>query len=363
MLEPRYTHERNYGCRLTAAVYRGLRTLTLENELLRVTFLVDKGTDVIEFLHKPTDTDFMWRSPLGVRNPATYVPTVAREDGAFLDYYEGGWQECLPTGGNRVETAGTVFGLHGEASLMPWEYAVLQDEPGQVAVRFWVRTVRAPFLIEKTVTLARHSGVVDFQERLVNEGAEPFDVVWGQHPAFGAPFLDPSCVVDVPPCEVRTLELEESSRCRAGHSFAWPRVPSRRGGEIVDLSRIPGPETRSHDLAFLTGMKEGWYALTNTDRQVGFGMVWPLEVYPTVWFWQVYCGAQGSPWYGRTYNVAIEPWSAPYSTVDEARIHDAHRPMAPGEVWTVGFKAVAYSGVNRVARILPNGTVVPQDGV
>src|SRR5690606_20223398 len=113
-----YTHERNFGCRLTEWIYRGLRTLTLENELLRVTFLVDKGTDIIEFLHKPTDTDFMWRSPLGVRNPATFVPTAARPDGAFLDYYEGGWQECLPTGGDEVPYAGTVFGVHGEVCLL-----------------------------------------------------------------------------------------------------------------------------------------------------------------------------------------------------------------------------------------------------
>lgn len=361
MLLPVYTHERNFGCRITPGVYRGLRTLTLENELIRVTFLVDKGTDIFEFLHKPSDTDFMWRSPLGVRNPATFVPTVARPDGAFLDFYEGGWQECLPTGGNETAAVGTVFGVHGEVCLMPWEYAIVQDDPTQVQVRFWVRTVRSPLLVEKTVTLARRSGVLTFHERLTNEGAEPFDLVWGHHPAFGAPFLDPSCVVDLPggpgqSVAVQTVPQGSTSRCVAGRGYTWPHVPGIQG-DLLDLSHMPGPETRSHDLAFLTGLQEGWYALTNRDRQVGFGMIWPLDVFPVIWFWQVYCGALGSPWYGRTYNIALEPWSAPYETVTEAKAQGSQRTLSPGGVQEVGFHAVAYSGHRRVARIHPDGTV------
>ncbi|MCC6169929.1 MAG: aldose 1-epimerase [Caldilineaceae bacterium] len=356
MLTPQYTHERNFGCRITESLYRGLRALTLENEVLRVTFLVDKGTDILEFLHKPSDTDFMWRSPLGVRNPATFVPTVARPDGAFLDYYEGGWQECLPTGGNAVEAAGTVFGLHGEVCLMPWDYAIVQDDPDRVRVRFWVRTVRSPLLVEKTVTLNRGRGVVSFYERLTNEGAEPFDLVWGHHPAFGAPFLDPSCVIDLPGGEVQTVSLGETSRCAPGWGFTWPQVSGAQG-ETFDLSRIPDPRTRSHDLAFITGMREGWYALTNADRQVGFGMIWPLDVFPALWYWQVYCGALESPWYGRTYNIALEPWSAPYQTVAEAKAQDAQRTLVPGAVQEVGFHAVAYAGHRGVARIHPDGTV------
>ena len=35
----------------------------MENELLRLTILVGKGTDIIELLYKPKDIDFMWISP------------------------------------------------------------------------------------------------------------------------------------------------------------------------------------------------------------------------------------------------------------------------------------------------------------
>ena len=61
---------RNHGCRISDAwTFQGMRTLILENELLRVTVLVDKGSDIVEFRYKPFDLDFLFLSPGGIRNP------------------------------------------------------------------------------------------------------------------------------------------------------------------------------------------------------------------------------------------------------------------------------------------------------
>ena len=38
-----YAHERSFGCRVREYTYRGLRTLSLENEFLRAGILADKG--------------------------------------------------------------------------------------------------------------------------------------------------------------------------------------------------------------------------------------------------------------------------------------------------------------------------------
>ena len=45
----------------------------LENELLKISVLTDKGADIFELVHKKSDTDFMWRTPWSVRNPSKYV--------------------------------------------------------------------------------------------------------------------------------------------------------------------------------------------------------------------------------------------------------------------------------------------------
>jgi hypothetical protein len=76
----------------------------MENELIRVTVLADKGADIIEFLHKPTDTDFLWRSPQGVRNPATFVGGPGAEAGAQQIPLSGSWPTTTTTltaGGRR----------------------------------------------------------------------------------------------------------------------------------------------------------------------------------------------------------------------------------------------------------------------
>ncbi len=73
---------RHYGCRITDdLVYKGMRALFLENDLLRIGILLDKGADLFQFLHKPTDTDFLWRSPLGLRDPQRTVATCASAAG------------------------------------------------------------------------------------------------------------------------------------------------------------------------------------------------------------------------------------------------------------------------------------------
>lgn len=358
MSAPFYFHERNWGARLSEWTYRGMRCLTLENELLRVSLLIDKGTDIFEFLHKPTDTDFLWRSASGVRNPSLFVPTSARSQGAFLDFYEGGWQECFPSGGTPTTTYGGGIGQHGEVCLIPWNYTILQDHPDRVQVKLSVRTYRTPFLFEKVLTLERNSSVLTIDEVVTNEGRVEMDFVWGHHPAFGGLFLDQSCRVDLPGAEVEVLDTSAPTRARSGKGYSWSIVPGTNGAP-VDLSTIPSNEAAAtSDLMMLTNLQAGWYAVTNRARRVGFGMVWSLDVFNTLWYWQEFNGLTGYPLYGRTYTMALEPWTTPQMNVEEARGAGTHRTLAPGASLATQLRAVAFADVERVKRIELDGNVI-----
>ena len=354
-----YTHERNFGCRITEYVFHGLRTVTMENEIIRVTILADKGTDIIEFLHKPTDTDYMWRSPLGIKNPALFVPTNAHPNGAFLDYYEGGWQEIMPAGGDACEYQGVSFGIHGEVSLIPWEYSIVENRPERIVVKFSVRTYRTPFYLEKTLSMDRNSGVLSFYEELHNEGYVPMELMWGHHPAFGPPFLDGSCVLDLASAKVLTRDHGETSRTISGDDFDWPIVRGKND-ELVDLSLIPPPEAKSTDWACLYELEEGWYALTNQNKRVGFGLVWPKEIFPYIWYWQCAGGWLKQPFYGRVYTISVEPWTTFPDNLALAAEQGTTLRLAAGESVSVEFKAIAYSGIKRVAMLTPSGEVVPR---
>jgi len=114
---------RNFGCRLMPFELLGYRALALENELLRVVVLIDKGASIYELLHKPSDTDFLWRWERGLR-PRGYVESIPHPRGSFQDHFAGGWDEMFPTFGPAVPVGGLPIGYHGEVAVVPWEYAI-----------------------------------------------------------------------------------------------------------------------------------------------------------------------------------------------------------------------------------------------
>ena len=135
-----YTRERNYACRITEYTFRGLRCVVLENQVIRVSVAADKGADIYEFLHKPTDTEFLLRTPLGLRAQPPVLPTINLREGSFSDFYEGGWQELLPAAGDfPSESKGAQFGQHGEVALLPWSYHIQGRQPGANRSNFFGR--------------------------------------------------------------------------------------------------------------------------------------------------------------------------------------------------------------------------------
>lgn len=340
-----YTYGRKQGCRISLDyTYKGMRVAFLENELVRVGVLLDKGADVFEFTYKPRDLDFMWQSPIPMQRP--FVATSALPEGAFHDYYYGGWQEVLPSAGWAKDPyLGTYQGLHGEASLLPFEAQVAQDHPDQVAVRTWVRLYRSPLMLERTMALRRGVAALFIHERLVNESANDFAIMWGHHPAFGEPFLDENCVVDTPATRVEVLAYHQNGLWQPGGDYAFPWVKNRRTGEVQDIRRVLPRETRSVDVVFFKELREGWYGLTNQRLGVGFGMAWDRDLFPYLWMWQVYGGHTDYPWYGRTYNCALEPFTSyPPAGIKSAIDNGTARILKPGEVVETDLVAVAYEG-------------------
>src|SRR2546423_1201873 len=212
-----YTHGRKQGCRISLDyTYKDMRVAFLENDLLEVGVLVDKGADVFQLRYKPRDLDFMWHSPIPMRKP--FVATSALPEGTFHDYFYGGWQEVLPSAGWAAEAyQGTYQGLHGEASLLPFSAEVVEDSAAEVAVRFSTRLYRSPLSLERTMSLQHGLPTLRIEERLHNESAEDFAIMWGHHPAFGEPFLDDSCQVQTPAESIRVLADRKSTRLNSSH--------------------------------------------------------------------------------------------------------------------------------------------------
>jgi len=355
-----YQHERNYGCRVSDAwSYRGLKTVIIENELLRVVVLVDKGADIYQLVHKPSDVDFMLRTPLGVRDPTRFVATSGAPAESWMDTYEGGWQTVLPAGGYPSSYKGAELGLHAEVSNMPWDCQIVEDTPDRVALHCWVRTYRTPFFFEKTLTLEAGSAVLRVDEALLNEGEEPVHCVWGEHIALGAPFFSQDCDIDLPGGTVinHPTEFHPNNRLKPGIRTDWPWTEAMDGSRI-DLSRVPPKSVRAYDMSYIADMPEGWYAVTNRRLGVGFGVRYTREVFQYLWYWQSLGGGYGYPFYGRTFNAGLEPFTS-YANegLTSAIENGTALEVQPGQRVEASLRVVAYTGTAGVERIAPDGTV------
>jgi galactose mutarotase-like enzyme len=336
--------ERHHGCRVSECVWRGHQLVVLENELLRVGVVASKGADVVELRYKPLDLDFLWHSPHPLLPPGEAVPTTPSPTGTFFDQYHGGWQESLPAGNGVPSLGKAQLGLHGEVSSQPWDVRLVEESDERVAVEFSVRGRRTPFWLRRTMTLLPGAAYVTVDETLVNEGEEAVPFMWGHHPAFGGPLLVEGARLELPPAPV-TVRPMPNVRLAAGTYERWPHVRGLDGGAL-DASVLPGKVARTADTLYvdLTEQPRGYAALRDSVREIGVGLEWDPRVFPYVWSWQVFGGAWGYPFYGRAHLVAIEPFTAPIGSLEDA-IQSGHaRTLEAGGSVSTSLRAGAVLG-------------------
>lgn len=307
-----YPYRRNTGCRLLVdQTWCGYHAVTLQNRSLRVTVLPEKGGDIVEFLHKPTDTDALFVSPNGLRRSDHAEFTLNSGPGAFMDRYPGCWQEILPAGGPPSSFGGIGFGQHGEISVLPWRCEVLQDSAQEIAVKLTVQTIRTPFLLERIMRITSDAPVLCIEEKVTNLSPQELPLMWGHHPTFGGGFLDDSCQFQIARARVEVPEWRTfaSQRLPIGAKGDWPVLRGIRGVD-VDLSVMPDRSAATADFLFLTDLAEGRYRIANRNLGLGVEVEWDLSVMPHLWFWQVAGGAPDYPWWNQTYSMALEPFTS-----------------------------------------------------
>jgi hypothetical protein len=335
--------QRNHGCRITVAEVEGLTAVTLENAQLRVGILAGKGADIYELLYKPRDVDVLWRSPLGIVNPAAGSSSIASAEGNFMDSYEGGWQELFPTLGAPARYYGAELGEHGEVAMLPWEMQIERDEVDGVEVTFEVRCRRSPFLLRRTLSLTGTDSVLSIRETAVNEGGHELHVMWGHHPVLGPPFLEPGCVISLAGGRVHPMAEVEGRFRPSGTITDWP-IYRPSAGVDENLSVLPFPDPRHVSELFVDNLPAGWCAVTNSRLGVGVMLRWDTDVCPYLWLWRTLGPAEGHPWYGQSYTLGIEPFSSVPPDFDSARQAGTTLVLKPGAEVVFTMDARIYLG-------------------
>ncbi|WP_026875170.1 DUF4432 family protein [Jiangella gansuensis] len=265
---------------------RGWEVVHLGSDELDVDVLPGKGGDVTSVRWRPLGVDVMWRTRWGLRARGE-TGTVGSSEAMLMHAYPGGWQTVFPNGGDATTEHGVEWGMHGEAWLASYDW----HANGPASIELRTHLVRSPFSVVKRIAVT--GPTVTVTETVTNEAAEPIEVMWSQHPAFGAPLVGPGARVET---DARTAHVAP------GTSAPWPMLP-----DGTDLARLPEERSGISRLAYLADFAEGRAGVVNDELGLRADLSWDTSLMPYAWYWLEAGGRTGFPWYSDAYVLALEP--------------------------------------------------------
>ena len=342
----------------------GIRVVRMRSPFMSVDVLPDKGADIYAIVHRGTGVDVMWKSPLGLRGLQQGWASPNSEV-AWLEHYEGGWQELLPHTGAPETYKGVELSFHGESSMLPWRFEMVKEAGREIEVVFSVQLFRSPFAIQRRMLMDTLTSCLRLVEQVTNLAGEAMDFVWGHHPAYGAPFLSEHLRLHTNARSVYTDPNYDNEFCRAvpGTRTPWPFAQGK-DGQPLDLREFASQSERRFFMGYLSDFDGApWYALLNRQLKLGIGVTWSADVFKHLWFWQEMHASAGFPFYRRTYTMALEPHTSyPHGLVNVMNTTRTHRTLMPGESLDaeLTFAMFVCEGNESVTSVHLNGDVVLQ---
>jgi hypothetical protein len=340
----------------------GVRAVRMTNPSMQVDVLPDKGADIYAIAHRASGVDVMWKSPLGLRAPGQGTFSSDSQV-AWLESYEGGWQEILPHAGAPQTYKGVELSFHGESTLLPWSFEIVKSAGDEIIVDFSVQLFRSPFAIKRRMMMAALSGCVRLIESVTNLAGEPMDFMWGHHPAYGAPFLSEHLHAITNARTVWTDPGYDNPHCRVvpGETTQWPFAKGKDGSK-VDLRNFSSQSEPNYFMGYLRDFDGSpWYALANSELKLGVGVAWTPNAFRYLWFWQEMRASTGFPFYGRTYTMALEPHSSyPHGLVNVMNTTRTHHTLGAGESLSAElvFALFEYDPAKTIERVELDGAIV-----
>lgn len=328
------------GPRATRTSAHGLDAVVLENDALRVTVLPALGAHVSDLIDKVADRDLLWHNRRTAPRPAPY--------GAYFDdWWSGGWDEIFPSG-HRGLLHGEPLPDMGEMWCVPWT-ADVSAAPGEASVTTVGFGTIAPARVERTLTLRGDEPVLRARYRITNLDVRPLPYTWGIHPSFAA---TPAHRIDHPATAMLVGVSSDPSMGVVDQEYTWPMLPvGDSPGETRDMRRVRPAADAVFGGHWATDLPAGWLALTDTASRRGLAIVFPRDVFPHAWLWQVYGGWRGH------HHVCLEPWSAHPMQLDRAVEAGLARVLAPGESVEAEVAFIVFDGLDAVAVVERDGDV------
>ncbi|MGB7548575.1 MAG: hypothetical protein WBM14_12555 [Terracidiphilus sp.] len=319
----------------------GLRTILLENRLVRIVVLPEAGARIWQITYKPLAADLLWNNP-GV------APARQPLHASYDDTWSGGWDELFPND-EAATLQGNALPDHGELWAGAWQAEPFQNED-EAGVHLRFTTPISHFLAEKTLRLRPEGATLEVRYRLTNQGAGVFPFLWKLHPAFA---VSPSHRIDFPPMTVVREPEFPGTLGDAPPVFPWPHAPL--GNTVLDLRQVPDVSSKAVHFFYGTELAAGWCGVTNRANRLAAALRFDPEVFSSCWLFATHGG-----W--RDLNVAVlEPATGyPFqiqSLIDGGRA----RRLAPGQSLETTVLFSMQEGLASIGGVAQDGHILPGD--
>ena len=311
------------GARLRELRVGGLNAVSIENDLLRTTWLAGRGARVTEFAYKPRGVDLAsWMS-----SDSTSATSI--------DQATAGWWDVFPNGGAPSTYRGAEFGEQGEVALLPWEVEILEDTSEEVAVKLSVRTQHYPAYLEKVIRMNATEARIRVELALRNLAALDLDAMWGCHLAFSRPFLQPGTTLVID--EGALVIANDAGIGDRSKSGRWPLLETTEGATL-NLSVLP--DAAASEMVYVTDISNASYEIRQPDDGMTIRVAWDGKAFPYLWLWQEFGATLNYPWWGQGYAIGLEPFSSyGIEGLASAVENGSALRLAPQEVRTSWFEA------------------------
>jgi hypothetical protein len=310
----------------------------MENDRIRVEILPEIGARINRIEHRGSGTDLLWHNARIEPRP---VPIGASYD----DNFAGGWDELFPN-----DLAGPVgsetYPDHGELWCQPWSHEIVARGPDSVTLMLRRMGAVTTTCVEKSVTLNAGESQLRFSHRITNTGPRGLDFLWKLHPALA---VDAGDRIDIP---ARSVELVDPTfgRVSSPRTFAWP-IAHPEGGMPIDVSEVPALDG-TRDFLYVYDLTDGWCALRRRALGLGFGLVFPREVFSSVWLFMTFGGWRGLE------TVVLEPCTTMPKDLNVAIRRGTARHLAPGASLACNVRAIVFEGAEPIQGFAADGTPI-----
>lgn len=317
-----------------------LRSVVLENGLIRIVVLPDLGAKIASLVRLATGREFLLQ-------PAAPRQSIFAKATQF-EQYAYGFDDCFPTVSECEYPDGAFRGAilpdHGELWSTPWKYQVKDNH---LCLATDVRCLLCIF--RKRVTLDFESVLLEYEVESITD--RPFCYLWSAHPLLQ---IERGCKIILSP-EVGRLHVGYATENRLATStrFCGWRIACGPFDTGVDLSVIRTKTEHAAAKLFTPQLSDGVCAVhyPSTDESISYHFGSEQIPYVGIWICEGGWPVPGS----EHFTAALEPCTGPYDSLSEAINHNRALQLMPLETkrWTLrvqvqhGFPPCAEQRVSR----------------